>query len=262
MASLDDEGGRGGGRRRRAGLSWKEGKPLVGLTRASNRIRSRLAVFVGSGTAVRRKEKPRGREGGRGEERLDGVTVQPKSAKVDSSKRLTPPTDLLLHDTSFPRTSSTEHSSYRSLLCAPVSAMAKRKARAGKSSLFASLPQELRQTITSSLTTQVLIPTAPSSAPSPSSSSAPVSEAGPSSLKRSAPESAQEDVVIKRRKAWSEEDERQGRKHPWDCEGLVERYDKSKRVPLELRKCELPFFCICCRTKGLTGSCLPRYPRP
>jgi hypothetical protein len=74
MASLDDEGGRGEGRRRRAGLSWKEGKPLVGLTRASNRIRSRLAVFVGSGTAVRRKEKPRGREGEREAEERKGWT--------------------------------------------------------------------------------------------------------------------------------------------------------------------------------------------
>lgn len=51
--------------------------------------------------------------------------------------------------------------------------------------------------------------------------------------------------MIKRRKAWSEEDGKRGRKHPWDCEGLVERFDKSKRVPLELRKCELPLFCTC-----------------
>jgi hypothetical protein len=110
--------------------------------------------------------------------------------------------------------------------------MPKRKSR-GQSSLFASLPQELRQTITSSLATTAIV-AAPPAAAVPASpkvgSKRPASDdAGPNE---------ETDVVIKRRRPWSKEDEKRGLKHPWDCEGLVARYDRTKRVPVELRKCQ------------------------
>lgn len=116
--------------------------------------------------------------------------------------------------------------------------MAKRKTR-GQSSLFASLPQELRQTITSSLATTAPVAIPPALA----SQAVPVAEEprASKSLKRNASEVVGEEeasVVVKRRRPWSEEDERRGRRHPWDCEGLVPRYDRAKGVPLELRKCE------------------------
>lgn len=120
--------------------------------------------------------------------------------------------------------------------------MPKRKSR-GQSSLFASLPQELRQTISSSLATTTIV-AVPPPATQVLAGPAPSSPKAGSKRPASDPVPGEEtDVVIKRRRPWSAEDEKRGRKHPWDCEGLVARYDRAKGVPLELRKCECRTAC-------------------
>lgn len=116
--------------------------------------------------------------------------------------------------------------------------------RRQKSSLFGSLPEELKQSIKSSAlvaassvaSTSAVVPAKRSLSPVHNSTvNQPVeSEQGP---------------VVKRRKAWNEEEAGSNGMplhHPWDCQGMVVRYTKEKKVPKDLKKCKSPCLGVLC----------------
>ncbi|CDZ98873.1 Methylase [Phaffia rhodozyma] len=103
-----------------------------------------------------------------------------------------------------------------------------------KSSLFASLPAELKQSIKSSaLIASASIASTSASVPA----KRPLSPVHSSTLDQ--PGDSGSGPVVKRRKAWNEQEAGSNGMplhHPWDCQGMVVRYTKEKKVPKDLKK--------------------------